>query len=65
MPEAAPRVADGQVFLGAGSDLLALDAGSGEQRWAMDPDANLHGGPVIVDGTVFLNATESGIFAVR
>lgn len=65
IPEATPRVADGQVFLGSGSDLLALDAASGEPRWTMDPDADIHGGPVIVDGTVFLNATESGIFAVR
>lgn len=63
-PEASPCVVDGMVYLGAGSDLLAVNAANGEVEWSMNPGADIHGPPAVVDGVVFLSATEAGVFAV-
>lgn len=63
-PEASPCVVDETVYLGAGSDLLAVNAADGEVLWSMSPEADIHGPPAVVDGVVFLSATETGVFAV-
>lgn len=64
LPEASPCVVDGTIYLGAGSDLIALNASDGELLWSMSPEADIHGPPAVVDGVVFLSATETGVFAV-
>lgn len=64
LAEASPTVVDGRVYLGRGNDLVALDADGGGEVWRMAPLSDVHGPPAVADGTVFLSATEAGVFAV-
>lgn len=64
LPEASVSVVGEQVLFGAGSDLVSLHRETGELLWTMDPGADIHSPPVVVDGTIFFAATEAGLFAL-
>ena len=64
LPEASPVVGRDHVYLGAGSELIAIDRETHEVAWRMDPGSDIHGHPVLLDRTVFLSTVSEGLFAV-
>lgn len=68
-PRASPVVVDGEVYLGAGGELGAFDAESGELRWSVQPDgippaSAIRHAVAVVDGVVFVAASNEGLLAV-
>ncbi|PSQ25788.1 hypothetical protein BRD03_11885 [Halobacteriales archaeon QS_9_68_17] len=64
LPETDPIVGLDHVYLGAGSDLIAVDRDSHEERWRMTQRSDIHGHPVLLDRTVFVPSVDDGLFAV-
>jgi outer membrane protein assembly factor BamB len=62
---AAPAVADGLVFVSAGSGFYALDAASGHVRWSDTQDGTFDGVPATAHGVVYAGALNGGIYAFR
>ncbi|MGI8331162.1 PQQ-binding-like beta-propeller repeat protein [Actinomadura scrupuli] len=62
---AAPVVAGGVVYVGAGNGrLLALDAGDGRIRWRMRAGARIVGAPVPSGGIVYATGLDHSVYAV-
>src|SRR5918994_2080769 len=53
-PCAPPAVAQGTVYVGAGRDFVARDAGTGILQWSAHTDASIHSSPAVVDGVVYV-----------
>jgi hypothetical protein len=53
-PCAPPAVAQGTVYVGAGGDFVARDAGTGILQWTAHTDASIHSSPAVVDGVVYV-----------
>lgn len=51
-PETSPAVVDGTVYVGLGSTLYALDAGTGATEWTFEAQALLVSAPAVADGIV-------------
>lgn len=64
LPEASPVVGRDRVYVGAGSNLTAIDRDTHEIVWEMDPDGDIHGHPTLLDGVVYVCAVGRGLFAV-
>jgi outer membrane protein assembly factor BamB len=64
LTEASPVVGRDRVYLGAGSDLTAIDRDSHEVVWRMEPESDIHGHPVVLDGVVYVCGVDEGLFAV-
>ncbi|MFO7548490.1 MAG: PQQ-binding-like beta-propeller repeat protein [Acidimicrobiia bacterium] len=64
-PVTAPVVADGTIYLGTGDgELVAIDAGSGEERWRFSLDARPAGPPAVVDGAVYIATVDGRLLAI-
>lgn len=64
LPEASPVVGRDHVYLGAGSELTAIDRETHEIVWEMNPESDIHGHPVLLDGALYVCGVSTGLFAV-
>ncbi len=66
MVDAYAAVGDGTLFLaGVGdddSDVVALDAASGRERWTFGADGMIEAAPVLVEGTLVVTSDDDGLF---
>ena len=54
-----PATADETIYLGDGTEVLALDVADGEQRWSFDAEQSVNeAGPTFADGTVYIGSSE-------
>jgi outer membrane protein assembly factor BamB len=61
----APVYNDGRVFIAfLGGELVALDAMTGKQDWAVDLKAHLESSPLVVDGTLYLGTDKTDVLAL-
>jgi eukaryotic-like serine/threonine-protein kinase len=60
----SPAVANGVVYFTAENHLLALDATSGEEKWAFESSMLARSSPTIHDGLVYFGDNDSTIYAV-
>jgi eukaryotic-like serine/threonine-protein kinase len=61
----SPVVADGAVYFGSGDgNIYAVDATSGEQRWAFKTGDVVHASPAYVGGVVFCGSWDSYFYAI-
>ncbi|WP_435348669.1 PQQ-binding-like beta-propeller repeat protein [Haloarchaeobius sp. HRN-SO-5] len=57
--------ADGPVFVGSlDTNLYALDAGTGDERWHFEADELLYSSPTVADGTVFVGSFDNNLYAL-
>lgn len=61
---ASPAVVDGTVYVGAGFTFSALDAATGEERWAIPFQYGGHASPTVRDGVVVVSSQQGWIFAL-
>jgi outer membrane protein assembly factor BamB len=59
----SPAVAEGSVYLGAGSDLVARDPGSGSLRWSGHTGGPIWSSPAVVDGVVYVGSDDFKLYA--
>lgn len=61
----SPAVANGTVYVGAADErVYALDADSGEKRWAFWTWNNVTGAPVVTPDTVYVGSDDTVIYAL-
>jgi len=60
----SPAVADGVVYFTAGNRLIALDAATGEEKWAFAFSLPARSSPTVHDGLVYFGDNGSTIYAV-
>jgi outer membrane protein assembly factor BamB len=61
----SPAVADGVVFFGSGDgNCHALDAQTGQAKWAFATKGVVHSSPAVVDGTVYFGSWDTFLYAV-
>jgi outer membrane protein assembly factor BamB/lysophospholipase L1-like esterase len=52
----SPAVANGLVYVGAGEDIVAVEASSGTERWRVSTPLPINSSPAVVGNTVFVAA---------
>jgi outer membrane protein assembly factor BamB len=58
-------VADGTVYVGSADDnLYAVDAATGDQRWAFETGDVVYSSPTVADGTVYVGSYDDNLYAV-
>ncbi len=60
----SPAIAAGTVYIGLKHTLYALDAATGEERWAYPAGKVLYAAPLVVDDTVYVIDQDGGIAAL-
>jgi outer membrane protein assembly factor BamB len=60
----APSVAGLTLFIGSGTELLAIDRVSGAKRWSHRIGAAIGHSPTIVDGVVYVGAADGRVHAI-
>ena len=60
----SPVIADGIVYIGGQSRLLAMDADTGEQVWEQEFGGPAHGVPALADGTLYLGTLNKRVVAL-
>ena len=67
----SPAVVDGVVYIGSGrvmgprpSNVYAIDAASGVQRWAFLTGSTVYGSPAVVDGVVYVGSWDDNLYAL-
>ena len=46
------------------SNVYALDAGDGSERWSFKTDDSVNSSPTVVDGTVFVGSHDTNVYAL-
>ena len=59
----SPAVAQGLVYVGTGSDLVARDAGTGNLQWSGHTGATISSSPAVVDGVVYVGSDDYKLYA--
>ena len=59
----SPAVAEGLVYVGTGSDLVARDAGTGSLQWSGHTGATISSSPAVVDGVVYVGSDDYKLYA--
>ncbi len=62
-PGAKPAVANGVLYLGAHPGIVAFNAVTGAELWDRSIDSPWTSSPVVVDGSVFLGASNGSLYA--
>ena len=61
----SPTVVDGVVYVGSlDSNLYAIDAASGQQRWVFPTGDGIFASPAVVDGVVYVGSTDTNLYAI-
>ncbi len=62
----SPTVVDGTVYVASlrATNVYALDAASGDERWRFETGAGIRSGLTVVDGTVFVGASDANLYAL-
>jgi len=61
----SPAVVDGVVFFGSGdTNIYAVDAATGKERWHHKTGDVVHASPAVEDGTVFVGSWDSWFYAL-
>jgi outer membrane protein assembly factor BamB len=61
----SPTVVDGTVFVGSrDNNVYALDASSGDQKWAFETGGWAWSAPMVVDGIVFVGSGDNNVYAL-
>ncbi len=63
MSKSSPAVADGRVFVGAGRDLLAVDAATGRELWRQTTRGKVDSSPLVVGQTVYVGSDDRSVYA--
>lgn len=62
---AAPSIAEEQLFVGTADDeVIALDAGTGEELWRYTTGDSIWGQPVHVEGVVYVGSLDKNVYAL-
>jgi glucose dehydrogenase len=65
MFESSPLVGGGLVYCGSGDgNMYALDAATGEKRWAFQTGDVVHSSPALADGTLYFGSFDTYMYAV-
>ena len=57
--------ADGSLYVGAGSGVVALDAATGHQKWRFDTGGDVESSPTLApDGTLYFGADDARVYAL-
>ena len=65
MIRAKPVHAEGLLYVGTeAGTLYALDAETGQQRWAFEADASILSSPDVAEGTVYVSALGDTVYAL-
>jgi outer membrane protein assembly factor BamB len=62
--ESTPVVSDGVVYVGGNGGLLALDAGTGKERWRFNAGEGGQSSPAISKGVAYFGSSDSNVYAV-
>ncbi|CAI8030087.1 Outer membrane protein assembly factor BamB [Geodia barretti] len=60
----SPVAADGVVYIGGQSRMLAIDADTGQQIWEQPVSGPAHGVPALADGSLFLGTLNKRVIAL-
>jgi outer membrane protein assembly factor BamB len=62
----SPAVVDGTVYVGStDGKVYALDAATGQVRWAYPTDGAIHSSPAVADGAVYVGSNDDDIYAIN
>jgi outer membrane protein assembly factor BamB len=59
----SPAVADGKVYIGSGTSLLALNSSTGSSIWGYATSGLVYSSPAVADGTVFVGSLDGNVYA--
>ena len=61
--KSSPAVAGKRVFVGIGSDLVALDRDSGREQWRAQTGGNVDSSPLVVADSVYIGSGDRSFYA--
>ncbi len=60
----SPALADGTIYVGAGTRLVALDAADGRQRWGFETGDIIFSSPAVSGGAAYVGSNDGNLYAI-
>ncbi|MGW0879286.1 outer membrane protein assembly factor BamB family protein [Streptomyces sp. NPDC002671] len=60
----SPTVADGVLYIGSSKRVYALDAATGNKKWAYATGGQVQGAPTVADKVVYVGCSSKAVYAV-